>query len=179
MCFISNRTLFYRSYSGSIAGAILPFLPSLLIDTIVRWLMTMIVTRLPKAPNLVRIYTVLWIKAKLFGGGTWFWRSRLKVKVRKLPFFAISKITFKMLLNLVNITPLHIYIRLLSTLSNCPGRLFSCLHASVNITSALGPYINLKGGPRMEVTWTGFNIPGRNMLTLSKLLLMSSRESSL
>ena len=151
-CFISNRTLFYRSYSGSIAGAILPFLPSLLIDTIVRWLMTMIVTRLPKAPNLVRIYMYTLDQSKTF------WREYLilKVKVKgqtsQIAVFAISKLTFKIQLNLVNITPLHIYIRLLLTLSNCPGRLFSCLHASVNITSALGPYINLKGGPRMEVT---------------------------
>ena len=136
MCFISNRTLLGAILAPSLLKAILPFLLSLLIDAVVRWLMTMIVTRLSKAPNLVRIY-ILWTKAKLFGGGTWFWRSRSKVKLRKLPFFAISKITFKMQLNLVNITPLHIYIRLLLTLSNCPGRLFSCLHASVNITSAL------------------------------------------
>ena len=77
MCFISNRTLFYRSYSGSIAGAILPYLPSLLIDTIVRWLMTMIVTRLPKAPKLVRIYTSCTLdQSKTF------WREYLILKVK-------------------------------------------------------------------------------------------------
>ena len=153
-----------RGYSGPIARAILPFLLSLLIDTIVRWLMTMIVTRLPKAPNLVRIYTVLWIKAKLFGGGTWFWRSRLKVKVRKLPFFAISKITFKMLLNLVNITPLHIYTSVYyQPWATVSADCFPVYMLRLGQISHL-LYIILKGGSRMEVTLTGFNLPGRSML---------------